>query len=123
MDTSKSSKEAGEYIGGASIFSGRPDPTWKIDEREAKRLEELWSSLELFKGQLPSAPLLGYRGCFLRRVTTNREWFAYGGVVALKATEGSESRHDKNREFEKAILSSAPEGTIPTSFLDRELKQ
>jgi hypothetical protein len=119
MDTSKSSKELKTWIGGASIFSGRPDPTWSVGKIVAQKLVDIWSLLEPFTGECPSAPPLGYRGCFLRSAT-DQEWTAYGGVVTLKTDEGYESRRDKDRRFEKLLLSSAPEGALPATLLEDE---
>jgi hypothetical protein len=44
-----------------------------------------------------------------------REWFAYGGVVTLKAGDPPESRQDKNRAFERLVLASAPRGVLPAN--------
>lgn len=101
-----------ECIGGASIYSGRRDPTWNVGEEVAKKLERIWDSLESWTGEHPTAPPLGYRGCFLR-CQTDIEWFAYGGVVTLRTPEGSESRNDRDKNFEKLLLSSAPKGLLP----------
>lgn len=121
MGTLKSNKQADKYIGGASIFSGRPDPAWTVSQGEAQRLETLWDSMESYMGALPPAPVLGYRGSFLRD-SNQREWLAYGGVVTLKTPDGSQSRRDNNREFEALLLSSAPEGAIPPQLIDAELR-
>src|SRR6266853_3810112 len=96
MGTSRSSKRAREWTGGALIFSGRPDPTWIVGQRTIRELETLWATLSPWSGPVPSAPPLGYRGCFLRGPKM-REWFAYGGVVTLKAGDRTESRQDKIR--------------------------
>lgn len=117
MGTSKSNDRSGEYVGGASVFSGRPDPTWTINRNDAERLKSLWDSMDSYEGTLPTAPVLGYRGCFLRD-SSGREWFAFGGVVTLKTSTGSESRKDNNRQFESLLLSFAPEGVIPPQLVD-----
>ena len=116
MATSKSSKQATSWTAGALIFSGRPDPGWTIDQRTAKRLEMLWASLPRWSGPVPSAPPLGYRGCFVKDPEM-REWLAYGGVVTLRTQGSSESRRDKDRRFEELLLASAPKGIIPASFI------
>jgi hypothetical protein len=116
MDISKLNKKFKECIGGSFIFSGRPDPVWNVREEVAKKLEQIWMSLEYRTGEHPSAPPLGYRGCFLR-CKSDREWFAYGGVVTLKTSEGSESRIDKEKKFERLLLSSSPKGTFPKGIL------
>ena len=112
MGMSKSNKKAKECIGGASIFSGRPDPTWDVGVELVKKLEKMWKSFERWTGVPPAAPPLGYRGCFLR-CKPNIEWFAYKGIVTLKTPEGSESRIDKDKNFERLLLSSAPKGLLP----------
>ncbi|KAB2834765.1 MAG: hypothetical protein F9K48_05675 [Candidatus Brocadia sp.] len=115
MDISKLNKGQKSYKGGIYIFSGRPDPTWQVEEVIAQRLEELWDLLEPLAGECPFAPPLGYRGCFLR-CANDHEWLAYDGVVTLKTGGGCESRKDKDRKFEKLLLSSAPKGIFPISF-------
>lgn len=102
------------------MFSGRPDPSWPVSDEDAKRLKALWDSLEPYDGTPPPAPVLGYRGSFLKGPV--REWLAYGGVVTLKTPEGSESRRDENLRFEALLLSLAPQGAIPSEVLDGELR-
>lgn len=114
MDTSKLNNSK-KCIGGILIFSGRPDPFWSINEKHTKKLKEIWNSLNNFSGKLPVAPLLGYRGCFLQ-CSTELEFFAYNGFVTLKSNEEVETRSDKNRVFEKFLLSTAPEGTLPDNI-------
>ena len=104
-------------MGGASIFSGRPDPTWTISADDAETLKSLWNAMDPYGGALPTAPVLGYRGCLLRD-SSGLEWFAYAGCVTLKTDTGSESRKDNNRKFEALLLSSAPEGAVPTQIVD-----
>jgi hypothetical protein len=122
MGTSKSTEASGEYTGGASLFSGRRDPEWKVGRAEAERLQSLWNGSEPYAGALPFAPPLGYRGCFLRD-SAEREWSAYRGAVTLKSPEGSASRRDEDREFERLLLSTAPEGLIMPQLLDAELRR
>ncbi len=120
MGTSKSSEQAAEYLAGVSIFSGRPDPTWTVSQSAAERLKSLWDSLEASARPQPSPPPLGYRGCFLKDTTKEREWVAYKGVVTLKTPTGDEARADENRKFESLLLKSAPEGLIPPQILESE---
>lgn len=116
MDTLRSNKEHKDCIGGAFVFSGRHDPTWQVGEAVVKKLEKIWNGLSPLKGGLPSARPLGYRGCFIR-CKPDIEWFAYGGVVTMKTVKGHESRMDKNRNFERLLLDSAPEGILPEGIL------
>jgi hypothetical protein len=119
MGTSRSSKQSIQGVASAFIFSGRPEPTWTVSPGMVQRLEAIWNSLEPRAKNPPSAPPLGYRGCFLRDAV-DREWFAYCGVVTLKTATGSESREDKDRDFEKTLLRSAPEGKLPAVLLGND---
>jgi hypothetical protein len=116
MGTSKSGSESAGWEGGASLFSGRPDPTWSVSPQAARRLEEIWRRLEPSSDAPPAAPPLGYRGSLVRD-TQGRAWYAYGGRVVLKSGSVSETRTDPDRQFEKTLLASAPAGILPESFL------
>jgi hypothetical protein len=120
MGTSKSSDEAGEYVGGVSVFSGRRDPAWPVGADGARELLELWDSLEVSEGSALSAPPLGYRGSFLRG--GGREWSAYRGAVTLREGAGAQTRRDLGRRFERLIISTAPPGSVPPQLLDEELR-
>jgi hypothetical protein len=110
MATSRSSsRRPSSWTAGALLYSGRPNPVWKVDGRRARRLVRLWTSLDVAEGPRPRSPSLGYRGCILRE-DTHREWTAYGGVVTLSASGRLEMRRDDQREFERGVLATAPEG-------------
>ena len=117
MATSKSSKRPSGWIGGAMVFSGRPDPTWDVNEKTVKQLEEIWRTLEAYGDEPPRGPNLGYRGTFLRGPDGHQR-LAYRGVVTLRTDSGSKSRSDTNRLFERVLLASAPEGTVPPVEFD-----
>ena len=112
MVISSSSRKEKRKICGVFLFSGRPDPTWLIDDEVAERLKEIWQSLKLYSGSPPTAPILGYRGCFLKE-GKEFEWFAYKGVVTFKNPQNLEFREDKERDFEKMLLASAPKDMLP----------
>lgn len=101
------------------LFSGRPDPTWWVDEDLSQRLQQIWEGLLPFLGRQPLPPMLGYRGCFLRHTNSNREWYAFAGVVELKGQETSILRQDPQRAFERLLLASAPEGSVPLHIIDK----
>lgn len=116
MATSKSDKQATQWIGGALIFSGRPDPVWSVPDEAARELQSLWAGLQPSVGRLPGAPALGYRGAFLR-YPGGREWFAYEGIVTLKTKNVVQSRLDPARQFEKILLATAPPAQLPPEVL------
>jgi len=105
-----------ECIARALVFSGRPDPAWKIEEPIVKELEKIWDSLVPMQRELPSTPPLGYRGCVVK-CESNIEWFVYKNLVVLKSSGKTESRDDDYRKFERLVISSAPEGLIPSSLI------
>lgn len=119
MVTSKSPEGDRTYTAGVSIFSGRPDPSWSLDEAAGSGLQQLFDSLEKYEGPGVSAPPLGYRGVFLRD-NAGHEWFAYREVVTLKEANRSDARKDAGRQFERAIVASAPEGLMPPALMAQE---
>jgi hypothetical protein len=101
---------------GASVFSGRRDPTWRVPVATAGELEQIWLSLPLAVNDTqPPGPGLGYRGCWLRD-PHGREWRAFAGRVEL--TGGSrEVRRDRGRVFELRLLATAPAGVLPSGIV------
>jgi hypothetical protein len=116
MGTSKSNSGPGEWQAGVSVFSGRLDPTWTLSAEQAGRLEVLWSKLEAANDPTPPAPPLGYRGAFVRD-PQGRRWYAYRGRVVLEAGSAPESRADPERQFESAIIDSAPPEVLPANVV------
>jgi len=109
MATSKSHET---WSAGALVYSGRPNPTWPVSKSVALQLQKLWDTLPPQPKPGPDPPGLGYRGAFLRG-PGNREWAAFAGVVSLNTQDLFESRSDNAREFESALLASAPAGILP----------
>jgi hypothetical protein len=94
------------------VFSGRPNPTWRVPVETARKLERLWQRLEPSEAAFPAAPLLGYRGCTLDCGTKGR-WQSYGGVVA----SGDIHKYDPERKFERLLIGSAPANLLPQEIL------
>jgi hypothetical protein len=114
MGTSSSSS-AHEWIAGAFVFSGRADPSWRLDEPCAAELMRIWD--ELGPADAPRtnrvvARLLGYDGCYAANSTGDR-WIARDGHVSRHAGTSSEHRDDPQRRFERTLLRSAPDGLLP----------
>jgi hypothetical protein len=55
---------------------------------------------------------LGYRGCRLE-APDGRVWTAFRELVSL----GADGRRDGGREFERALIASAPAGILPAISL------
>jgi hypothetical protein len=108
MDTFASSEG---WTAGARLYSGREDPTWQVSEREAESILTRWNRLAPASCPPPEPPPLGYGGCWLR-APDGREWWAGDEVMA---TEG-DARTDTRRKVERALLATAPAGTVPAGL-------
>lgn len=111
MGISRSSEAPG-WVAGASVYSGRRDPTWPLPAELGRRLEHVWGRLPLWSGRRPHPPPLGYRGCQLI-APDGRVWTAYRQLVALRVDGRGDSRRDGEREFERTLIASAPFGILP----------
>ena len=120
MATSRSCDEApatGSWLAGARVFSGRADPVWTVSNAIVDELLHVWSALALAPCEpgLPE-PGLGYRSCYLENERGD-VWLASRGIVVHTSSGEKDCRRDENRSFERLLLASAPEGTIPNGFL------
>lgn len=86
------------------IFSGRPNPRWRLSEMESTKLTGLIENLDHAPSS-PSlnAPGLGFRG-FRLRDDAGRSWWAYGGFV--ESSGGW--RVDSERLVERFLLDHLP---------------
>lgn len=110
MGTSKSNRRE-NWVAGAHIYSGRPDPIWRVKATVVQKLARYWATMEPHEGSFPSPVGLGYRGCFLKG--PGRQWLVYRNSVMLKKADGCEVRLDRECRFEKTLLASAPEQLLP----------
>ena len=78
------------------VYSGVPNPTWVIDDQEARELQRKVGSGR--KGVGGSLPLLGYRGFILRPVECKHD--------AATALRGLAAHHSKSKDL---VLSGVPE--------------
>ncbi len=92
------------------MYSGRPGPEWAIADVDAARLVALWSALQPARSKTIESRL-GYRGCTI--FDGAHRWHAFQGIAVMTSTADIEARVDTNRAFERAILATAPPGTIP----------
>jgi hypothetical protein len=113
MGTSKSSSRTDGWQAGVWVFSGRRDPTWPLPPEQVRRLEEIWSRLKpAVEAAAAGPPPLGYRGAFVQE-PEGRRWYAYGGRVVIQRETLTEVRADPDREFERAVVDSAPPEVLP----------
>jgi hypothetical protein len=111
--TPKSGDSARAWTAGASLYSGRVDPSWQVKQDAASALvrciEQLGPAAEV---GIPEPPGLGYRGSWLR-APDGREWKLFGGAVQTDTTRLS----DRGRNCERKILETAPAGLLPGRLL------
>lgn len=90
------------------MFSGRPDPVWRIDAEVGEEIVRLVGALRPSETTTrPDQPGLGYRGAWLR-APDGREWHAAAGVVVA-----GDVRIDADGAVERAILATAPDSVLP----------
>jgi len=106
-----------QYTARAFIFSGRPDPTWFVEEQQSRRLEAIWNKLKPSISPAPTVPKLGYRGVSMV-CASNEEFIAFDGNVKRKVGNTIEWRRDKERLFERLLLSTAPKSLLPAGVID-----
>ena len=94
------------------LFSGRPDPEWPVADDHVTRLGDIWATLTPIAPRSAPAPKLGYRGVELH-VDDGVSYLAVAGHVTKSRAGASETRGDAGRVFERALIASAPPGTVP----------
>jgi hypothetical protein len=85
------------------LFSGRPNPTWELDDRRAQELQNLIEGLPPTDLPPPEPPGLGYRG--FRVVLGDRSYRVWGTHVAAGP---GEHRGDPHRAAETFLLDRVP---------------
>jgi hypothetical protein len=85
------------------LFSGRPNPTWALDERSAQQIQQLIDSLAPTHLPPPEAPALGYRG--FRVSLEDRSYRVWNTHVIVAA---GDHRADPDRKVETFLLDHLP---------------
>jgi hypothetical protein len=86
------------------VFSGRPNPSWELDDLEAEQLHQLIESHPPTHLPLPEAPGLGYRGF---RVSLGGRSYRVWGTFVVAAP--GDHRADPERTVETFLLDHLPE--------------
>jgi hypothetical protein len=102
----------------ALIYAGRPDPEWPIDAGRAAAIVGLLEAAPVTGAAAPAPPALGYRGV---RVASEAgvSWEVHAGVIVEARPRSAPVRRlDPRRRVEKAVLATAPPGTLPIPWLE-----
>jgi hypothetical protein len=90
-----------------SVFSGRPNPHWIIDDAaEAELRERIYRRPTLVSAAPPSQFGLGYRGLEIRFENSAEPIWIYGGVIDTQ--KGSPNVLDNGREIERFLINTMP---------------
>lgn len=111
---SGSADAASGWRAGAWVYSGREDPSWPLNDRQAGGLVALWRTLPPVSGSAHgrSEVRLGYRGCWFGHESSGA-WSIVGGQVTHVEGDRVESRFDTDCRLESAVLATAPPGFLP----------
>jgi len=90
------------------VFSGVPNPTWKLSESEAASLAQLLTHLEATQSPGQRFDGLGYRGFIVHLVAPQSlaisTMHAYGGTVEIESGDGTSFYQDPQRQVERWLL-------------------
>ena len=98
------------------IFSGRPDPIWKLNSQEVDHIIEIWDELNRTEKIFEKVPLLGYRGITISQ-HDNIVFFAYQGIIKKEHNNLTEFRIDPQKKFEQYLINTSPKGLLPNNIL------
>ena len=100
------------------IYSGRPDPTWSLDDVAFRGLGERLAALKMPAPDTPGFDGLGYRG--LRILITGEEALATvtvsRGVVTVERGAERSRFVDTGRELEMWLVKGGEKTLTPTLF-------
>ena len=108
------------WSAGARLYSGRVDPSWSVPASRGRAIVALFRTLSPSTRVHPDGGGLGYRGCWLR-APDGTAWVVASGLAAQRSpgsvAAGDEVREDPRCDFERAILATAPAGTLPPDLV------
>jgi hypothetical protein len=89
-----------------SIFSGRRNPEWELNDDQKKQFFDFWDNAEPspLQTQLPSTG--NYRG--LRLTYGNIRWVLFNGTVTRFEKNEIQTKQDPGRKMENFILHTSP---------------
>lgn len=98
------------------IFSGRPNPSWTLDEGSSRRLAQLQEALAATAREIAELPALGYRG-FVYEFESGRVRAFRGTVQTARSVLA-----DPTLSIERFLLETLPsEFSEHRSRLEREI--
>lgn len=96
-----------KLIATAFIFSGRKDPEWMLNKKQAAQWMKLWQQASLSDKEAVLPSVLGYRGCKLKENELSY-WQLFNGLVSHYSKEGVISKEDTGKQMETFLMNTAP---------------
>jgi hypothetical protein len=89
------------------VFSGRPNPTWALNDEEAKEFLAKFKSLTASDSHKPLYDGLGYRGFKATGFQDYGEVTVWNGIVEARRGEKTYRWRDQGKSLEKYLLKVA----------------
>lgn len=99
------------------IYSGRPNPEWKLVVKQVKEVDRIWENLQEISTQEEFPSFLGYRGISLV-CGDDREYFVFNKRAKCKLRKHIYWKSDKAGSLERFLLSTAPKEVLPADLLN-----
>lgn len=98
------------WLAEVMLFSGRPNPQWRLKKKDADRFLEYWESAPLSASDTEQSSRLGYNGC---RISIDKDtyWLINNGQITFFNGKNTVYKTDEAKKAEKWILSTAPAAT------------
>ena len=100
------------------IYSGRPDPTWSLDDASIQALRERLAVLHTTEPDTPTPDGLGYRGLRVAMTGQNMPNLVTVSRGVVTVERGAEKRRfvDAGREMEMWLVKGGENALTPTLF-------
>jgi hypothetical protein len=89
------------------IFSGRPNPTWSLDDEQAAELLASFKALAASASQETFFDGLGYRGFRIAGLRGYDEVRVRGEIVETRQGSAWSRRYDQSRSLERFLLETS----------------
>lgn len=92
----------------AFLFSGRPNPQWRLSKAQMKEWNAQWDEAPLSDNKVERPAILGYTGCLLQN-EEHSYWIIYNGCLSFYSGDKMICKIDEGRQLERWLLNTGPE--------------
>ena len=90
----------------------------EVSEGKFTSILSLLIRWKVFTGSFQNESALGYSGCYAKSADGTLQISVYNAKAELSFGDNKRLKADKERTLEKEIISTAPEGTIPSGVIN-----